>query len=148
MNGLSNKKFTELRVIDCRFKYEFNGGHILNAININSKNNLREFIQTTNFESVNLLVLHCEFSQQRGPAMYDKFLQFNIRAGFILECQKKFKGKIPRICILDGGYAGFFKEFSNMCTPSSYTMMNDKAFSLGCKEGVRAYSMAFPKLKM
>lgn len=60
-------------IIDCRFEYEYEGGHIDGAINFNSKEALAKDL----FESNNsckpqkpLLILHCEYSAHRAPIMY------------------------------------------------------------------------------
>ncbi len=58
-------------VIDCRFEYEFVGGHIRDAINVKTPEDLEEiFISSpptsTNGEDL-ILIFHCEFSSVRGP---------------------------------------------------------------------------------
>ncbi len=62
-------------VVDCRFGYEFEGGHILGAENMNSPQELfREFLTSRQgiiekMEQRLTIVFHCEFSQHRGPQM-------------------------------------------------------------------------------
>lgn len=61
-------------IVDCRYPYEYNGGHIKNAINIHDSNRIIQKFMT-GFASELLrqrvvIVFHCEFSQERGPAAY------------------------------------------------------------------------------
>ena len=55
-------------VLDCRFKYEYDGGHIKNAININCKSALEQqlFGSKELTESLmrkkTIIIFHCEFS--------------------------------------------------------------------------------------
>ena len=68
LNGEYNGVFDEIKVVDCRFEYEFNGGHIDTAINRNDKEGLaQELFQQP--PSRTLLLLHCEFSVHRAPLM-------------------------------------------------------------------------------
>ncbi|GMF00818.1 unnamed protein product [[Candida] boidinii] len=72
-----NSYFDEVVVIDCRFEYEFEGGHIDNALNICSKKELEKNMfhdeileqDPVSYTSKNrkLIVFHCEFSSHRGP---------------------------------------------------------------------------------
>lgn len=59
-------------IIDCRFEYEYDGGHIAGAINFNNKedlaNNLFESDSTIEANKT-LLILHCEYSAHRAPIM-------------------------------------------------------------------------------
>uniref|UniRef100_A0A6G3MEF9 protein-tyrosine-phosphatase n=1 Tax=Henneguya salminicola TaxID=69463 RepID=A0A6G3MEF9_HENSL len=66
-------------IIDCRYPYEYDGGHIKNAINIYTKekmenilfhNSLNLLYNPKNNNSALILILHCEYSQHRGPSMY------------------------------------------------------------------------------
>ena len=57
---------TNFIIIDCRFDYEYNGGHILNAININSPSTMQEFFfsEKENISKLmnTTIIFHCEFS--------------------------------------------------------------------------------------
>ena len=67
-------------VIDCRFDYEYEGGHIPGAININTTAGVEEFLlgmsaskptpSTSGAPSKKtILVFHCEFSAKRAPTL-------------------------------------------------------------------------------
>jgi M-phase inducer tyrosine phosphatase len=57
-------------IVDCRFEYEFKGGHIDGAINVNNKEELATQLFETAPAERALLVFHCEYSAHRAPLMY------------------------------------------------------------------------------
>lgn len=71
MNGEFNHTIDSFKVIDCRYPYEYEGGHIIGALNIYTKENcvqLLEEIRVPRQKSQrHILVFHCEFSSERGP---------------------------------------------------------------------------------
>lgn len=60
-------------VVDCRYPYEYEGGHITNAINIYTKEKLLEKFFNENSltapSSSTVVIFHCEFSSKRGPKL-------------------------------------------------------------------------------
>ena len=63
-------------IIDCRFPYEYNGGHIKGAKNIWTQEQLLDFLFIEPLEHPRegvqhreVFIFHCEFSSQRGPKM-------------------------------------------------------------------------------
>lgn len=81
LDGKYNKDIADFYVIDCRFDYEYNGGHIPGAININTTTGVEEFLlgsvlskpkQSVSGDSMKktILVFHCEFSVKRAPTLY------------------------------------------------------------------------------
>ena len=56
-------------VIDCRFEYEYDGGHIDGAINYNDKEELAGKLFEELSPSSTLLIFHCEYSAHRAPIM-------------------------------------------------------------------------------
>ena len=57
-------------VIDCRFGYEFEGGHIKGAKNIQTPKDLEElFLDNPITDKKVTLVFHCEFSNTRASKM-------------------------------------------------------------------------------
>lgn len=70
LDGKYGKYYDRSIVVDCRFEYEYKGGHIDGAINVNSKEELaNQLLETTHIEKT-LLVFHCEYSAHRAPIMY------------------------------------------------------------------------------
>mmetsp|Transcript_44487 Transcript_44487/g.59023 ORF Transcript_44487/g.59023 Transcript_44487/m.59023 type:complete len:106 (+) Transcript_44487:659-976(+) len=63
-------------IIDCRFDYEYQGGHIKGAINIDNQEALeRVFLHDVEklrqlMRSRTIIVFHCEFSEKRGPTLW------------------------------------------------------------------------------
>lgn len=68
-------------IIDCRFDYEFQGGHIANAINLSQTSEIEQALfavddlPTPSTSDVispaekTVLIFHCEFSAKRAPTM-------------------------------------------------------------------------------
>jgi M-phase inducer tyrosine phosphatase len=75
-------------IIDCRFEYEYSGGHIAGAINVNNTNAIENMLlkpgvgMYANGEALpspsrsgegegkpTVVIFHCEFSNKRAPAM-------------------------------------------------------------------------------
>lgn len=80
LDGNYNSQIVEYVIIDCRFDYEYNGGHIPNAVNINTTTGVEEFLlgsglnkpkQSVSGDSAKktVLVFHCEFSVKRAPTL-------------------------------------------------------------------------------
>ncbi|KPM08838.1 Twine-like protein [Sarcoptes scabiei] len=134
-------------IIDCRYPYEYEGGHIQNAINLYTqdhiyntfvKNQSKEAeIQTINSKR-NILIFHCEFSSERGPSLY-RFLRNRDRVKNSRVYPNLY---YPEIYLLDGGYKEFFQHYSvrndylglfefkliglHLCEPCSYKPMHSK----------------------
>lgn len=70
LQGKYSEKFDEFHMIDCRYPYEYQGGHIKNAENITTV----EAIENKFFKSPStkktVIIFHCEYSAQRAPQMY------------------------------------------------------------------------------
>ena len=80
MDGKFDNKINNYYVIDCRFDYEYNGGHIPGAININTTSGVEEFLlgvsaskpvpsASGDSSKKTILVFHCEFSAKRAPTL-------------------------------------------------------------------------------
>jgi M-phase inducer tyrosine phosphatase len=69
LNGHYNALFDQSYIVDCRFEYEYNGGHIDGAINFNDKEELTNKLFHSASSNRTLLVLHCEYSVHRAPIM-------------------------------------------------------------------------------
>lgn len=69
LDGKYGQCYDRSIIIDCRFEYEYEGGHIEGAINVNDK----ERLATQLFESPpsenTVLIFHCEYSAHRAPIM-------------------------------------------------------------------------------
>lgn len=63
-------------IIDCRYEYEYCNGHIRGSININDPQVAYNYLfsqdiinQNRSFNTT-AIIIHCEFSSERGPRMY------------------------------------------------------------------------------
>jgi M-phase inducer tyrosine phosphatase len=80
LDGAFKSQIASYRVIDCRFDYEYNGGHVPGAININTTMQLEEYFLGATAEKPapsvsgeggpkHILIFHCEFSAKRAPTL-------------------------------------------------------------------------------
>uniref|UniRef100_A0A0B7A1N2 M-phase inducer phosphatase n=1 Tax=Arion vulgaris TaxID=1028688 RepID=A0A0B7A1N2_9EUPU len=120
----------EFHIVDCRYPYEYEGGHIRNAMNIYTREEVVEKYLKVPLSSKDpnkriILVFHCEFSSERGPGLF-RFLRQQDR-----EANKDFYPYLhyPEIYLLDGGYKSFYERFSHLCEPRTYKTMFDKNHS-------------------
>lgn len=81
LDGNFDSQIAEYHIIDCRFDYEYNGGHIPGAININTTTGVEDFLLGPSISKPKqslsgdpakktILVFHCEFSVKRAPTLY------------------------------------------------------------------------------
>ena len=69
LDGKYGQCYDRCVVIDCRFEYEYEGGHIEGAININDKDQLANQLSKSPLPDKTLLIFHCEYSAHRAPIM-------------------------------------------------------------------------------
>ncbi|KAG5893197.1 hypothetical protein JTB14_016472 [Gonioctena quinquepunctata] len=124
MRGEYQDMIGSFKVIDCRYPYEFEGGHIEGAINIYTKEQCMELLNDSQLTAENskkrhILVFHCEFSSERGPNLY-RYLRKEDRS----KNETHYPSlNFPEVYLLEGGYKHFFELFSEMCTPVAYKEM-------------------------
>jgi M-phase inducer tyrosine phosphatase len=119
LDGNFNQHYEKLLVIDCRFEYEYNGGHINGAVNFNDKEELSSQLFDVEPTSKALLIFHCEYSAHRAPIMA-KFIRNKDRA---VNAERYPGLTYPELYILDGGYSSFFKDYRPRCFPQNYVEM-------------------------
>ncbi|CCH42579.1 M-phase inducer phosphatase 1 [Wickerhamomyces ciferrii] len=139
LDGHYKDSFDEVLIVDCRFQYEYQGGHINGAVNVSSQQELEEkflnerrksnnFLETDNNKNT-LIVFHCEFSSYRGPLM----------ASHLRTCDRNKNQDnyphldYPDILVLEGGYKSFFDLQSHRCYPQKYVEMNDNNHKNACE---------------
>lgn len=131
MDGKYNDRFDKIMVIDCRFEYEYEGGHINGALNYNDK----EYLAAELFAEPRprtALILHCEYSVHRAPIMA-KYIRHRDRA-FNVDTYPQLT--YPDLYILEGGYSAFFANHRTLCFPQNYVEMNDKEHEDACERGL------------
>ncbi|XP_070271006.1 M-phase inducer phosphatase 3 isoform X4 [Myotis yumanensis] len=128
-------------IIDCRYPYEYLGGHIQGALNLFSQEELCNFflkmpIVPLDTQKRIIIVFHCEFSSERGPRMC-RSLREEDRA--LNQYPALY---YPELYILKGGYRDFFPDYTVLCEPQSYCPMHHqdhKAELLRCRSQSKAW---------
>ncbi|ORY36315.1 Rhodanese-like protein [Rhizoclosmatium globosum] len=147
LEGKYQTVFEEYVIIDCRYPYEYAGGHIRGAQNVNTTAVLESKFFPIPTCKPRVVIFHCEFSAQRAPRMglhlrnHDR--NVNISEYPYLD--------YPQMYILEGGYEAFHKKFQGHCSPDGYIAMNDPAYkkeleqcsALQKREFKRCYSTGF-----
>lgn len=129
LDGKYQEHFDQKMVIDCRFEYEYDGGHVDGAVNYNDKELLASQLFKTPMEGRTLLIFHCEYSAHRAPLMA-RHIRSEDRT-INVECYPRLT--YPEVYILDGGYSGFFDEHRGRCYPQQYVEMSDEAHQRTCE---------------
>ncbi|KAJ9412866.1 Rhodanese-like domain-containing protein [Fusarium oxysporum] len=130
MDGRFGQYFDEMIIIDCRFRYEYNGGHIDGAISLAPRsgslvdtNLLDDLIPAKSHQMRTVICFYCEHSKYRAPIVAarvrSKDRLYNIERYPSLTYQ--------HIYILDGGYSSFFQSHPDRCVPQEYVRMTDSA---------------------
>ncbi|GFT34165.1 m-phase inducer phosphatase [Nephila pilipes] len=124
IQGEFKEKVQTYIIVDCRYPYEFEAGHIQGAKNIYTKDDIMDkfFINHGGCTESTIVIFHCEFSSERAPGL----------CRFLRKKDREFnQGNYPRLhhpemYILEGGYKAFFQEYKAMCEPQNYKPMTHK----------------------
>lgn len=125
INGSYDNTISSFKIIDCRYPYEYEGGHIKGSLNLYTREQVQAelFNGTSSDENSsndrNILIFHCEFSLERGPTL----------SRFLRRCDRSISSypslKYPEVYLLHGGYESFFSSHKTLCVPCSYQPMVD-----------------------
>ena len=109
-------------LVDCRYGYEYEGGHIVGAINCppSEKLVLMDWLFDSEHGIIRrgplVLVMHCEFSQCRAPRMatdvFRQYINLGLHTGF-------------EVYVMKGGYSDFHRHYPEWCDPVGYVPMHD-----------------------
>uniref|UniRef100_A0A0N5C373 M-phase inducer phosphatase n=1 Tax=Strongyloides papillosus TaxID=174720 RepID=A0A0N5C373_STREA len=117
-------------LVDCRYPYEYEGGHIKGAVNFYDSEKVSDlFFPEDRSKAVDIKkkipIFYCEFSQKRGPGMASSLRSMDRKRNVYPEISYK------ELYVLDRGYKKFFTEDKHheYCEPSGYVSMLDKRFS-------------------
>ncbi|XP_029774297.1 M-phase inducer phosphatase 1 isoform X3 [Suricata suricatta] len=132
LNGKFASLIKEFVIIDCRYPYEYEGGHIKGAVNLHMEEEVEDFllkkpIVPTDGKRV-IVVFHCEFSSERGPRMC-RYVRERDRLG-----NEYPKLHYPELYVLKGGYKEFFLKCQSHCEPPSYRPMHHEDFKEDLKK--------------
>nr|XP_027788220.1 M-phase inducer phosphatase 1 isoform X2 [Marmota flaviventris] len=132
LNGKFASVIKEFVIIDCRYPYEYEGGHIKGAVNLHMEEEVEDYllkkpIVPTDGKRV-IVVFHCEFSSERGPRMC-RYVRERDRLG-----NEYPKLHYPELYVLKGGYKEFFLKCQSYCEPPSYRPMHHEDFKEDLKK--------------
>ncbi|KAM5292065.1 M-phase inducer phosphatase 1 isoform 2-T2 [Ctenodactylus gundi] len=132
LNGKFASLIKEFLIIDCRYPYEYEGGHIKGAVNLHMEEEVEDFllrkpIVPSDGKRV-IVVFHCEFSSERGPRMC-RYVRERDRLG-----NEYPKLHYPELYVLKGGYKEFFLKCQSHCEPPSYRPMHHEDFKEDLKK--------------
>lgn len=125
LKGRYTDEVVEYHIIDCRYPYEFEGGHIKGGVNIHDKQGIIDYflksIREVEEGKRMVIIFHCEFSSKRGPAL-SRFLRNKDRDIHQYEYPKLY---YPELYLLEGGYKEFYEQKKDYCEPQGYREMID-----------------------
>eukprot|EP01018_Ginkgo_biloba_P014364 Gb_10572 [translate_table: standard] len=113
-------------IVDCRHFFEYAGGHIRGAINIDDPDDMEEYYEENvkNGKSI-AIIFHCEFSSSRAPKMLHYVRNEDRKKHFRTYPELDY----PHLYLLGGGYKAFYEQFSDLCEPKGYVKMTDTRFA-------------------
>ncbi|KAF8120079.1 hypothetical protein EV363DRAFT_181224 [Boletus edulis] len=147
LNGAYSNQIAQFYVIDCRFDYEYNGGHIPGAVNVNTTSGIEEFLLAQSRPKPcvggdstrkTVLIFHCEFSVKRAPTIA-KHLRSKDRA---MNNHVYPRVHYPEVYILEGGYCAYYKHSAGRCQPQGYVTMDDPSHALSRREDLDQFRKA------
>ncbi|KAK2958526.1 putative M-phase inducer phosphatase 1 [Blattamonas nauphoetae] len=121
-------------IIDTRYPYEFEGGHLVNAINVYTEEQMVEIFfspASTNGNNI-IIVFHCEFSSERAPTMARRLRKMD------RDMSEYPHLHYPQIYILEGGFHRFYHQYSHypefFSRDYKFISMFDARFVNDCKQ--------------
>lgn len=150
VDGKFNHLYAKIIIIDCRFGYEYEGGHIRDAVNIPDEPECARLQEIFDDRELQMLgakvcfVFHCEFSSHRGPRGYKKIRDLDRKANAANYPYLTF----PEMYLLEGGYKTFFESMGteDYCVPRGYVEMKDMRYNVECKQAMRSRSRSMSKM--
>lgn len=124
LTGAYDSHFKEVVVVDCRWPYEYEGGHVRGAINLYTKDAVLDYFlarELPQFDQRTAVVFHCEFSQVRGPSRCKELTEADRKHNFSRYPEMFY----PFLFLLEGGYRKFHANYSEYCN-GGYREMTDK----------------------
>ncbi|KAJ8001538.1 hypothetical protein DPEC_G00170530 [Dallia pectoralis] len=143
LRGQYSGPVEDFLIVDCRYPYEYQGGHIKGAVNLHTMAQIQgAMLQLPRLSQVTstptggtltpepgaaseglsprkLIVFHCEFSSERGPRL----------CHYLRELDRAIHDSLypllfyPELYLLDGGYRHFHACYPELCEPCGYVPM-------------------------
>lgn len=136
-----------VHVVDCRYAYEFAGGHVAGAANCVEPLDLERYLAplvAAGDGHAHAIVLHCEFSSQRAPRLFR-----HVRDADRRHHLKDYPAlSLPHVYILDGGYKAFAAVHPELCEPhGGYIRMHDPAHADALKQEVSRHKAVWEEAR-
>ncbi|KAJ2883684.1 m-phase inducer phosphatase [Coemansia aciculifera] len=142
--GRYSDLYDEKIFVDCRFPYEYEGGHIAGAVNAPTMDALEKLLlDRPRTDRRVVVVLHCEYSLQRAPSMASHLRRRDREVNMHRYPYLHY----PEIYVLKGGYRNFFSFHKTLCEPQSYVEMNDQEHLTDCKQRMLQFNRQFKRTK-
>ncbi|XP_017024083.1 cdc25-like protein phosphatase twine [Drosophila kikkawai] len=112
----------DYQIIDCRYPYEFLGGHIRGSRNLYTRGQIQDAFPSLTHkdgEQRRIYVFHCEFSSERAPKLL-RFLRNNDRSHHASTYPTL---DYPELYLLHNGYKEFYGSHADLCEPRQYVPM-------------------------
>ncbi|ORX58589.1 hypothetical protein BCR36DRAFT_344014 [Piromyces finnis] len=139
LQGKYKGLYDEFHIIDCRFPYEYEGGHIHNAKNINDPAKLYNlFFNKEDYSKKVIIIFHCEFSSERAPWMAQFFRKADREKNLFFYPRLHY----PEVYVLKGGYKEFYNNYKEFCSPQKYVEMADSKYIEQCKHHRKMFKKA------
>ncbi len=121
LKGEYKKELGEYLVLDARYPYEYDGGHIEKAVSAYVKEKLfKELFALNKNDDKKVLIIHCEFSSERGPKLMRAIREHDRLVN--KHCYPALN--YPEMYLLEGGYKSFYENHIDLCYPKSYLPMH------------------------
>ena len=128
-------------IVDCRFPYEYQHGHIASAVNLWTTPSLLDALLNEPLPSSFRIIFHCEFSSERGPELCTALRQqdrvrviHQLTPDEVASQVDDSKLQYPFCYLMRGGYKDFFKKYPQLCTPQEYLTMKDSRYVAALKQ--------------
>ncbi|XP_062611440.1 M-phase inducer phosphatase 1-like [Saccostrea cucullata] len=118
-------------IVDCRYPYEYEGGHVPGAINVHRPEGIQRILEKhqsmrdTAAGKRHIVIFYCEFSSERGPRMCRKVRE----ADRNLNKENYPYLNFPEVYVMHNGFKAFYETHKTLCEPQGYTPMLHKDFS-------------------
>ncbi|GLE04607.1 hypothetical protein PINS_up013577 [Pythium insidiosum] len=132
MNGTYADRLDAFVLVDCRFGYEHEGGHLKGARSMNDPAQVEDTFLLRPLPNGHrvALVFYCEFSANRAP----KMLRHLRNLDRWIHAERYPELFYPELYLIDGGYKNCFETLKGaICDPAEYLPMNHPSFADQCK---------------
>ncbi|XP_069836080.1 M-phase inducer phosphatase 1-B-like [Dendropsophus ebraccatus] len=111
-------------LVDCRYPYEYAGGHIKGSQNLYREDQISEYFLKSPLPPLGrrVVIFHCEFSSERAPKLCRILRNLDRKANLYPHLY------YPELYLLKGGYKEFYETFKHLCEPQGYVKMVQKDF--------------------